>query len=132
MGGDKALATAKSMLLLLRDIGDHLGSVAVNGGDSGIGTHLGTMEHGDSRSVVAANHWDAMSDKDSVSLQVTAQSNFCSHCNCYSGSLSRRKSGGEDPLRGGEQPLRWASEARSTRLCLRADQVTIKRSKRSI
>ena len=75
-GGDKALATAKTMLHLLRDIGDHLGSVAVNGGDSGIGTHLGTMEHGDSRSVVAANHWDAMSDKDSVSLQVTGQSSF--------------------------------------------------------
>ena len=70
-GGDKALATAKTMLYLLRDIGEHAGpGVGVNGGDSGIGTHLGTMELGDSRSVVAANHWDAMSDKDSVSLQV--------------------------------------------------------------
>ena len=123
-GGDKALATAKTMLHLLRDIGDHLGSAAVNGGDSGIGTHLGTMEHGDSRSVVAANHWDAMSDKDSVSLQVRGQSSFWSHCNCYSGSLSRRQSGGEDSLRGGEQSLHWAAQARSTRLCLRSDQVT--------
>ena len=70
-GGDKALATAKTMLYLLRDIGENAGpGVGVNGGDSGIGTHLGTMELGDSRSVVAANHWDAMSDKDSVSLQV--------------------------------------------------------------
>ena len=40
-----------------------------NGGDSGIGTHMG-VDVGDSRSVVAAaSHWDTMSDKDSVSLQ---------------------------------------------------------------
>jgi len=65
-GGEQALATAKNMLYLLRDMGD--GSGSGNGGDSGIGTHLG-VDISDSRSVVAANHWDALSDKDSVSLQ---------------------------------------------------------------
>ena len=73
LGGEQALATAKNMLYLLRDIGDGGGSG--NGGDSGIGTHLG-VDISDSRSVVAANHWDALSDKDSVSLQVSANSSF--------------------------------------------------------
>ena len=70
MGGETALVTAKKMLYLLRDIGESGGSSnGGNGGDSGIGTHLG-VDVSDSRSVVAANHWDALSDKDSVSLQV--------------------------------------------------------------
>lgn len=70
VGGEKALATAKTMFQLLRDIGDG-GGVGGNGGDSGIGTHLG-VDVGDSRSVVVASnhHWDTLSDKDSVSLQV--------------------------------------------------------------
>ena len=40
-------------------------------GDSGIGTHLGG-DVCDNRSIVATSysHWDTMSDKDSVSLQV--------------------------------------------------------------
>ena len=70
-GGEVALVTAKNMLHLLRDIGDAAGAAHHNGTDSGIGTHLG-VDVGDSRSVVVASnhHWDTLSDKDSVSLQV--------------------------------------------------------------
>ena len=76
VGGEKALVTAKTMFQLLRDIGDG-GVVGGNGGDSGIGTHLG-VDVGDSRSVVVASnhHWDTLSDKDSVSLQVWSINNI--------------------------------------------------------
>ena len=71
VGGETALVTAKTMLSMLRDMGDNNGTGSGNGGDSGIGTHLGVgVDISDSRSVVATNHWDTMSDKDSVSLQV--------------------------------------------------------------
>ena len=50
-----------------RDIGDS----QTGSGDSGIGTHLGA-DVCDNRSIVATSysHWETLSDKDSVSLQV--------------------------------------------------------------
>lgn len=61
LGGEVALATAKHMLNLLRDRSDYQREST----DSGIGEGM------ENRSVVAASysHWDAMSEKDSVSLQ---------------------------------------------------------------
>ena len=50
------------MLSLLRELGDAGGQAGLSATDSGV-------ELQDSRSVVAPPHWDAASDRDSVSLQ---------------------------------------------------------------
>jgi len=64
VGGEEALATARQMFQLLREVGESNPGSA----DSGIGTNLG-IDVCDNRSIVAPSHWDTMSDKDSASLQ---------------------------------------------------------------
>jgi len=61
-GGQAALQTARTMLSLLRELGEAGGQAGLSATDSGV-------ELQDSRSVVAPPHWDAASDRDSVSLQ---------------------------------------------------------------